>query len=269
MTTKTNEKTNKAKQTLVENVSRLLDSDTYKRALAFRKKFHNYSFSNMLLIFFQCPDAQLIAGYRKWQSLGRQVRKGERSIAIFGPMIRKVKEAKDGDRDKTECIGFRSLSVFDVSQTEGDAIPTTPTPKPLTGDSEAIQRATAELTNFALSKGWAVSFEALAGPKGCWYPSEDRIAIESNESPAQQLKTLIHEIGHAMFQHGKPNDDTTARVAELEAESTAFLTCDALGIDTGSYSFRYLAGWAGDPDNVLEAANRAAKVADQIVEAIK
>jgi hypothetical protein len=72
-----------------------------------------------------------------------------------------------------------------------------------------------------------------------------------------------------MFQHGKPNDNTTVRVAEIEAESTAYLACDALGLDTSSYSFDYLAGWAGDPGNVLEAANRAAKVADQIVEAIK
>jgi hypothetical protein len=69
----------------------LKNSDDFKRALEFKAQFHHYSFANCWLIYSQCPHATLIAGYRKWQELGRQVKKGEKSIAIFAPLIRKEK----------------------------------------------------------------------------------------------------------------------------------------------------------------------------------
>lgn len=51
-----------------------------------RARFHTYSFGNVLLILRQNPEATTVAGYRTWQTLGRQVRKGERGIQILAPV---------------------------------------------------------------------------------------------------------------------------------------------------------------------------------------
>ena len=94
----------------------------------------------------------------------------------------------------------------------------------------------------------------------------NEIAIESGNEPAQQLKTLIHETAHAMFDHGSVA--TSYAVGELEAESTAYLVCDAIGIDSSEYSFHYLANWSEDPEKIFGAADRAAKVAQAMIDAL-
>ena len=57
--------------------------------------------------------------------------------------------------------------------------------------------------------------------------TEHRIRVEIGNSPLQQVKTLAHEIAHAIL-HEKYSDRA---LAELEAESTAFVVCQALGLD--------------------------------------
>ncbi len=61
------------------------------------------------------------------------------------------------------------------------------------------------------------------------------------------MKTLAHEIAHALL-HEK--FDSRA-LAELEAESTAYVVCQALGIDSGDYSFGYVATWAGGGEQAI------------------
>jgi hypothetical protein len=68
-----------------------------------------------------------------------------------------------------------------------------------------------------------------------------RIRVECRNEPAQQVKTLAHELAHGLLHEG--TDDRP--LAELEAESTAYLVCRSLGLDTAEYSFGYVACWAG------------------------
>ena len=70
--------------TIAEQVEALRESETWARFLDFSRAFHRYSLNNLLLIFAQRPEAERVAGYRTWQKLNRQVRKGERGIRIFG-----------------------------------------------------------------------------------------------------------------------------------------------------------------------------------------
>lgn len=255
--------TNRAKEILVESVTELLNSDQYKAALAFRKQFnHPYSFRNLWLIFSQCPEASMVAGYRKWQSAGRQVRKGEKSIAILAPMIKKDEATKEG-----KVIGFRSVNVFDVAQTEGEAIPQRPQANLIAGDSEAIQSATTALIAIAESLELTVDFKALDGPCGFYQPADAKIVVSSKLEPAHQLKTLVHELAHAMLDHGK--SEKPMNVLELEAESAAYIVCDSLGLDSSDYSFAYLAGWADDPEQVITAADCACKLADAMLNALQ
>jgi antirestriction protein ArdC len=256
-------KTNKAAQLLAESVKELMNSETYKAALRFRHKLHQYSFGNCFLIYRQCPQASLVAGYKRWQELGRQVKKGEKSIVILAPLIRKDKES-----DKEEVFGFRSTNVFDVSQTEGQAVPEYPKPQLLTSDSESIQRLLNQLESFATLEGFPITRQNLpAGVMGSFSHRDGSIALSIDAPPLQQLKTLAHELGHALMHQSEPT--RPYYVHELEAESCAFLTCHALGLDTSCYSFPYLASWADDPAELLPAAERACKAADVLLEALK
>ena len=74
--------------------------------------------------------------------------------------------------------------------------------------------------------------------------SEHRIRVEAHNTPAQRVKTLAHEIAHALLHESY---DSRA-LAELEAESMAYVVCQALGIDSSDYSFGYVATWAGGGD---------------------
>ena len=114
---------------LAEQVGRLATGEGWRAWLAFANSFHHYSFSNTMLIWSQNPEATMVAGYRKWQSLGRQVRRGEVGIRVFGPVTRRDVttdvagepiRALDGKPEQTTSIvGVRPLAVFDVTQTDG------------------------------------------------------------------------------------------------------------------------------------------------------
>jgi antirestriction protein ArdC len=254
-------KNNRAKEILVENVTKLINSEQYKAALSFRQNFqHGYSFRNLFLIFSQCPEARMIAGYRKWQSIGRQVRKGERSIAILAPMLRK--EEATGD---SKLFGYRTVSVFDIGQTKGNEIPAMPEARKILGDNKAIRDARTAFEELADSIGLEVEYKALDGPCGVYLPQYAKILIDKHLPVAHRLKTLVHELSHAMLNHG--TSDQPRHVLELEAESAAYIVCDSLGLDTSDYSFAYLAGWAEKAEEVVIAAERACKLADKMMAA--
>ena len=72
-------------QSLESGVEELFTSNRYQEFLKTMAKFHNYSFNNTMLIAMQRPDATLVTSYKNWQSMGRQVMKGEKGITIIAP----------------------------------------------------------------------------------------------------------------------------------------------------------------------------------------
>jgi antirestriction protein ArdC len=259
-------KTNKAARLLAESVSQLMNSETYKAALQFRNKFHAYSMRNVWLIYTQCPTATYVAGYHRWLELGRHVRKGESGISILAPMTRKAKD--DEGSDTKHIFGFKTATVFNLEQTDGDSLPELPTPQLLELDSEGIQQTLKALEHYAQTQDITIiktSFSSTA--LGSYHYRSNTINLRNDLPPLQELKTTIHELGHALM-HRK-DDNKPRHVKELEAESCAFLTCEALGLDSSSYSFPYLSIWADDPGEILPAAERACKVADEILEQLR
>jgi len=259
-------KTNKAATLLAESVTKLMNSNEYKKALTFRKKLHTYSFRNVWLIYCQNPEATLVAGYSKWKELGRQVKKGEKSLAILAPLIK-----KDRDTKEKEVFGFRSANVFDIEQTEGPELPELPKPILLTKDNQQIQAAIKTLESFAKQRGNPVSYKDI-NANGLYSLQSKAITINKTLPPLQTLKTLTHELAHALMHANISTSKTTkehTHTLELEAESCAYLVCDSLGLDTSHYSFAYLANWAEDPKELLTAAEKACKAADTILEALE
>ena len=261
-------KPNSAIERLHTGVTELLDSQVWQEALRFKTRFHDYSFNNALLIYLQRPDASLVAGYKRWQELGRQVRKGETSIAILAPIVRRTEGEAEGEQVR-EVVGFRSARVFDVSQTDGDPLPELPRPVLLRGDSEVIRSALARAEAFALSKGFPVSYQDLrGGALGSFSVVKRAIKVRADLPPLQTLKTLVHELAHGLM-HADPKAGEKRHRLELEAESCAFLALYDLGLDTSRYTFPYLANWTEHPDELLGAGEKAARVAEEVLCALR
>lgn len=89
-------------------------SDQLKAYLAMLAQFHRYSWGNVLLIHAQFPSASHVAGYRAWQRLGRQVRRGARAIFILAPIVRRRPDPEEEIELRPRRVaGFTSASVFD------------------------------------------------------------------------------------------------------------------------------------------------------------
>lgn len=254
-----------ALEILQRGVTDLMTSDGWKRALEFRQRFHNYSYMNTLMILAQRPDATLVAGYRTWQASNRYVRKGEKGIAILAPLLVRNPD----DREQLNLIGFKTVYVFDLSQTEGEPIPQRESPR-LLADTPDHQAKLAglhyRLAMLCASKGVRVSWDFQhEHALGVYRPRDKHIAIRPDLSHTQTFKTLCHEAAHMLLHTGVEDRPS----AELEAETTAFLVCHALGIDTSTYSFAYLASWTDTLEDLIAAGDRASKAATQILDTLQ
>lgn len=253
---------------LTEGITQLTDSDRWEDWLHMQSRFHHYSFNNTLLIILQRPDATRVAGYNAWRKLDRFVRKGEKGIWILAPMIYKADAGDDSGDDTSKRVlrGFKPVPVFDLSQTDGQELPEICTR--LDGDDEG--NIFAKLRTVAATLGFNVenTDELPEDVNGdCNFPLH-RIRVRSSNSPMQRVKTLAHELGHAIL-HEHNNDRP---LGELEAESVAFVVCAASGIQSDDYSFGYVANWAGGSDEALKSikasGSRIQQAADQILTAM-
>jgi antirestriction protein ArdC len=236
-----------AMERLDRGVRGVFESGRWAEYLQVMSRFHRYSANNSLLIAMQMPNATAVASYTDWKrKFGRQVRKGEHGIRILAPVrYRRKVEDEDGDEAVVERLaGFRLASTFDVSQTDGDPLPEI---------AELIDGTVGRYEQVMLAIGKAalvpIGFEEMpGGVNGFFSRTERRIAIRRGISQAQTVKTAIHELAHSRmhdFDEGAPKDELPDRATrEVQAESVAFVVASHYGLDTGDYSFGYIAGWA-------------------------
>lgn len=263
-----------AHELLSAKVAALTDSDEWRAMLAMAARFHHYSWRNCLMILAQRPDATRVAGYRTWQGLGRQVRKGEAGIKIWAGFEYTTEDDEhrdaNGEPEKVRRTGYKVEHVWDVSQTDGEDLPEV-TPELLTG--EAPERLWEALAAQVAGRGYELRREAVPGSpnaNGAVTPAERTVRVRSDLSDAAAVKTLAHELGHICCGHadGSCTDPRSRR--EVEAESVAFLVCDAFGLDTSGYTIAYVAGWAPEgkeTETVAESAETVVKAARVIIDA--
>lgn len=219
-------------------------------------QFHRYSLNNTLLIFAQRPSATMVAGYRTWQGLGRQVQPGERGIAILAPLVRREAQ-EEGQEPETQIVGFRTVSVFDVAPTPGE--PVLGLPMQLqTAEHGALLDAIEAVIPFTVRR-----VADLRGANGVFHTRDRIIALVNQLAPDMQVKTLLHEWAHGL----RPADDTRPRDAEeVVAESTAYVVASHFGLDTRSYSVGYVASWSqGDGQAVLAMAEEILRRSQRMV----
>ena len=234
------EKMDRITAMLKEGVENVFSSENYKNWLRVCSKFHHYSLNNQILILMQTGGtASHVAGYRKWQTLGRQVRKGEKGIWIISPMQFK-KESPDPDKDDDIMTLFKAATVFDISQTDGDDLPSLV--QELTDDDASYDAIIEKLVDFS-SVPVTFTSDLPTGVYGCFSPSEQCIKVRDTISRSHRTKTLIHEICHSIWEKD-PKVMIDRQSAEVRAESCAYCVCNALNIPTDQYSFGYVAGWS-------------------------
>ena len=245
-------------------------SEVLTAYLSAMAKFHYYSFGNVLLIAMQKPGATRVAGMYSWNQLGRRVRRGEKGIMIFAPMVgRKRKKQAEEEKEKQadakattdrktdgKLVGFRPVYVWDVSQTEGAELPKF---DEVQGDpAEQLPR----LIEFVKSQNIKFEYsENIAPARGLSYGG--LIRLLPNMTPAEEFSTLVHELAHEMIHKAERRTVITKTVKETEAESVAFVVSKAIGLDTGKASSDYIQLYHGNAallQESLEVVQRTAAV---------
>jgi len=235
---------------LDEGIREVYDSERWESWLKSLAKFHDYSLGNTILISMQMPEATHVASFRSWKrDFNRYVRKGERGIEILVPMLVKDRDEDDPDAERRRLVGFRVGHVFDVSQTDGEPLPTL-----VDEVSTEFSRCEAVLEAVRSVSAYPVTFsmDLPDGTNGC-FRRGDCITIRSDMPEGQTVKTALHELAHSRL-HEDADAVPDRRMREVQAESVAYAVSAALGLDTSGYSFGYVASWAvGKTDEEMRA----------------
>ena len=251
---------------LEKGVKDIFKSENYKDYLNFCARLPRYSVNNQILIMLQKPDATMCQSFGGWKDMNRFVKKGEKGIRILAPAPYKMQK----EQDKTDAFGhtildkdgepvketveitvnaFKPVSTFDISQTEGEPVPTIGVNE-LTGSVEGYETL---LEAIKEAVPVPISFENIeSGAKGFYHLEENRIVVQEGMSEAQTVKTLLHEASHQAI-HSREAQNASGEIKsknqkETEAESVAYVVCKHYGIDTGDYSFAYVATWSADKE---------------------
>lgn len=243
-------------------------SDALVKYLEMLSRFHNYSFGNCILIAMQMPHATHVAGFQRWKSMGRYVKKEEKGIGILAPLAyrrRKDEQPEDGkepdDRPSSTLRGFRVVHVFDVSQTDGEPIPEF---ADLGGDpGEKLHR----VENLIRAKGIAFEFvDSLGGAHGV--SEGGAIKVVESLPVAQKFSTMCHELAHELLHRGDRRSLTTKVIRETEAEAVAYVVCRSVGLDCSTHASDYIQLWNGDVQVLMQSLELIRDVATLIITAL-
>lgn len=255
------ERREKARAHLEAACNELRSSEGWQRFAKARALLRGYSLNNTLLILAQRPDATTVASFRHWSELGRQVRRGERSLRIWAPSMRRERDEATGE-ETASVRAFVLVPVFDISQTEGPPLPEPQPVIPLTGDSHA--HLLAGLERQASEAGYVVERRAQMPQHAEGFVDHrgKRIVLSAVLEPNGQLAVLVHELAHV---HGARYQQFGRAGAEVVAETAAFVALSAAGLDTAGQSVPYVSGWAdAAPREIAAYADAVHQVAAKL-----
>jgi len=254
---------------LDKRIEKVQNSKQFKKILESFSKFHNYSYQNNILIQMQKPNATFVAGYKQWEDkFNRHVKKGENGIAILAPYTYKKKETKiktveiDGEfveKEVEETVKktyFKTVYVFDVSQTKGEQLPTIDTS--LENKKSDLLKL---LKKFSYTEEIKVKTKTLSGTlKG--YSDGGKIVLNNNTNNTEKASILVHELAHELLHNKEDRHKLNKEVKEMEAESVSFIVMNHFGIKTKSD--KYLALYKKSYD-LEESLFRIKKISSKII----
>jgi antirestriction protein ArdC len=225
------------------------------------KTFHNYSTGNQLLAMSQLLGRGLplspIGTFKFWQEKGRNVKKGEKAIALLVP-VKISKKDEQGEKTDESFMLFKAVNrFFSLSQTEGE--------------DYSLDHVTAWNKEKALAALdiKEIAYDSING-NSQGYAIDRNIAI--NPMAALPHKTLFHEIAHVLLGHtdltAHDAFHTPKNIKEVEAESVALICCESLGLEGAQFSRGYIQNWLGGNQDIPEkSAKKIFSAADKILKA--
>lgn len=237
---------------LKNGVKDYLKSDVFKNFLNFISNFHQYSQKNVRLILAQNPEAKYVASYKKWSDeLDNPVKKGGKATYIYAPnpVIKRDEQRRpivDENGEVVKVIHYKLVPVFADNQT----INPEKLPQPVYDLSKDLDDPKAFIQLYRSLEAIApvpIELIEMNDPdiKGSFSPKDQKIILQPGLGEVMTLRTMIHEMTHAMLHTDSKArfGDSTYRRQEFEAESVAYIVSKHLGIDTSEYSFGYLSSW--------------------------
>ncbi|WP_066412774.1 ArdC family protein [Sutcliffiella cohnii] len=235
------------------------DPEEFKALLRMKALMPNYSFRNLLVAKAQFPDVSFIAPFKRWSELGRKIIKGEQAIRIFAPQFKKVEDSTD--KDVYKIIGYVSVPVFDVSQTEGEPLPIDEINLRLEGDCPEAREIIQMVEDVS---DCTITYGNTGVANGFYNQVAHSITVSEKLSINHRAKTLVHEFVHSRCH--QLGDNSTAMEREVVAEGCAFIVCNYFGLDTSDYSFRYVKGWSqGNADALMQFGTQICDVSSKII----
>lgn len=168
---------------------------------------------------------------------------------------RKLRVVQFQERDQeTGLPKFTTYKVFELSQTtlKPESYPKAMPNRQYQFDTDQVKTKEVldGLCDYAGTLGvhllWDEVHE-LGNAKGAFYPGEQKILLNPNNLPGEQIATTIHELAHATLHNPKFTNYYKENVStprkELEAEMTSHLVSKHFGLDTSEAAIDYMAGW--------------------------
>jgi len=244
------------KKELDSKLDSIVNCEAFVRALKFKALQHSYSHLNCILIQSQRGNVTYVLPFKKWNTLGISVLKGERGLAIIVPRFRKI-DKPDGTRDD-ELVGFATGHVFDVSQT--DAPPDfliAHLDNDFPGYQSVLELAPIPVVERALRKGLSGYFDSR----------ELAITLSSNLSEADRVLTLLHETGHYLV--WKHKLELLPEIEEVVVECSAFIAASKFGLDATAPSAAYIAGYVNSAVDLRKASKSIDKISTGLLKTYK
>lgn len=237
-------------------------SERLTRYLEFSARFHKYSLHNQFLIYLQCPHATFVAGYRKWQEWGYQVKKGEKGIRILAPRLTE-KEDKE-THEVRQVMYFVPVSVFDASQ----LIETAEKPLPLffTPLADDQPELYARLVQVVQENGIRIEESALGLTQGA--SMGRRIALREDADSRSKFLTLLHEYTHELLHWTPEAKAQSAKAKECHAEVVSYVVAHHFGIHN-PFSADYLQHWGNTSKELYEELEIVRHTAAHIIQQLE
>lgn len=276
---------------LVANIERMIEKianstdeaskqEFVKNFLKFSSRFHNYSYSNQMLIWIQSRGkAQHVASATNWTKLGRSVRDWDKGIMIFAPNFKNIeKENKlTGEKEKVQLKFFKAVKVYDISATvpiPGHKSPFQPVSrkdwsKDSNDDIEELNVLINSLMSWIKEKNINFNYEKMSDEMG-GYSAGGKIAINDKFRGMNLFSTLVHEAAHEILHwlEKKLDKESTKKQKEIDAETTAFVVCLHFGFETKDAP-NYLALWQAKGEEIRDRKQNIHKASKIIIHGIE
>lgn len=271
----------------------VMNPEIIKDYLLFKRQFREYSMNNTILIYSERPDALGVGTYKFWQKKGHPVKRGEKGIGIYAPVLKDYivdsaghpvsryeeatpeqlqKLASNEYSKRTVPVGFTKKYVFDITQT---STPIEDYPKLIKEGYELDNKNDYQVQNIAINRLVGKSGLKLIdydkartgkSAQGYFIPATKEIFLQPDLTSIARFKTLVHETAHGIL-HGVKNNLITGE-KEFQAQMVSLVVSDTLGLPMKDGDYGYVKSYQRDitDERKRELLDGVFKVADLVLE---